>query len=837
MATFNAGSIDARLTLDRSAFTKELRNARAQATRFENKDIKPKLNIDNQDQLAALAAQVEALSREKIEIPVDVESVVDELAVVEAEVEAIAGKHHQLTMDFDFDQAEALGQLALFDAEVAAILDNHPTVQVDVDAGEAMTELAVVGAAVEALDGKDIDIKVDVDKKGLSGTAATVSRMEAIIAGILLLAPLIPAAVVPATTAIGGLASALTAAAGGVAVLGLGVGLQVKDMISAQKEVTKAQEKLDGLKEGTKEYKAAAEDLHNKQKAFNDTFGVAADAFTGFKDAVNSFKADTQKEALGLIAQGLDLMAQIMPKLTPIFNVFAPIMGSFLDKISAFIGSGEGDRMFAFFQNIGGQSFEQLGRAIGNILLLFGRLFEAFGPTGVALVKAIADSIGGLADQADGLADKKGFQEFLAYSAEYGPRVMELLDALWDAMIALGKALAPLAGPALTAFTGLFRAIADAPTGVLTTLIVLFGGLFLAVQATAAIMSAVSAVMGLFGTIASVFSGIITVVTTAWELLSLAFAASPIGVIVVAIALLVAGLVLAYKHIGWFRDIVDSVVHAVVGFFKWLYDVLFGHSIIPDMVAAFKFYGEMWLNIAKFVFNAIKTVVKVVWDAISALIHAAFAVIKGIFGTQFAIIKAVVTAALRIVKDIFTGNFKDIPAALRDMVSTLLGIFRGLGQRILGALGNMGKLLYNAGKAVIQGLIDGVGAMFKALGDKMSAVGGFIKDHLPGSPAKRGPLSGYGGYHMRHAGAEIIRQLSAGIDQQVNLDATLGRVTNKIAATNAGISAALGTDGKMGASGTGGNMTVVVNNPGRMRVTDSYDHALKQVAFANGYTP
>jgi hypothetical protein len=49
-----------------------------------------------------------------------------------------------------------------------------------------------------------------------------------------------------------------------------------------------------------------------------------------------------------------------------------------------------------------------------------------------------------------------------------------------------------------------------------------------------------------------------------------AMTANPIGLVVAAIAALVAGLVLAYKHVGWFRDAVDAMGRAVLGVFKWI---------------------------------------------------------------------------------------------------------------------------------------------------------------------------------------------------------------------------------------------------------------------------
>src|SRR4030095_12458393 len=63
------------------------------------------------------------------------------------------------------------------------------------------------------------------------------------------------------------------------------------------------------------------------------------------------------------------------------------------------------------------------------------------------------------------------------------------------------------------------------------------------------------------------------IVTAAQWLLNAALTANPIGIVVVALAALVAGVVYAYTHFKWFRTIVDAVfgwlksaVIAVIGF-------------------------------------------------------------------------------------------------------------------------------------------------------------------------------------------------------------------------------------------------------------------------------
>lgn len=81
--------------------------------------------------------------------------------------------------------------------------------------------------------------------------------------------------------------------------------------------------------------------------------------------------------------------------------------------------------------------------------------------------------------------------------------------------------------------------------------------------------------------------------------------------------------------IGWITTIVDAVSAAVkwiVDGFKWLFDVLLGHSIIPDIVrGAIEWFGRMWKRLKEIVkairdgiigfFRDLKDGALVIWDA------------------------------------------------------------------------------------------------------------------------------------------------------------------------------------------------------------------------------
>lgn len=73
MANFNAGTIEATLTLDRSDFTKDLKAAQAQAKAFEKNRINVELDVDGEAELAELRAKLKAIPDEKVTVEVDVD--------------------------------------------------------------------------------------------------------------------------------------------------------------------------------------------------------------------------------------------------------------------------------------------------------------------------------------------------------------------------------------------------------------------------------------------------------------------------------------------------------------------------------------------------------------------------------------------------------------------------------------------------------------------------------------------------------------------------------------------------------------------------------------------
>lgn len=141
--------------------------------------------------------------------------------------------------------------------------------------------------------------------------------------------------------------------------------------------------------------------------------------------------------------------------------------------------------------------------------------------------------------------------------------------------------------------------------------------------------------------------------------------------------------------------------------------------------------------------------------------------------------------SLGVFSDGFIGRARSLWGRAADAflsgIGSLANIVATLPNRILNALGPTGNILYDAGRAIIRGLIRGIESMLGPVGAAISKVAKIVSDHMPHSPAKEGPLRDN---PMDQAGRKIIEQLSQGLIDSLPL---VSRQANKIAATISGI--------------------------------------------------
>lgn len=188
--------------------------------------------------------------------------------------------------------------------------------------------------------------------------------------------------------------------------------------------------------------------------------------------------------------------------------------------------------------------------------------------------------------------------------------------------------------------------------------------------------------------------------------------ANPFGLIALAIAGLVVGVVELYKHFKPFRNLVNGTFKAIskaVG--SWWKQVKKNFKAVQNVIGTFaKFIKKYFGNVIKDEMKVAKNVFKVIGDVI------------------------------RIFKDIFTLNFKDlgkvIPKLGKDLWNTIKGIWKAGSDFVIDIGSNMWKSIWNTfkswGKSIGNFFSDLWKGIKEEVADGINDVTGIINDGIKG---------------------------------------------------------------------------------------------------------
>ena len=212
-------------------------------------------------------------------------------------------------------------------------------------------------------------------------------------------------------------------------------------------------------------------------------------------------------------------------------------------------------------------------------------------------------------------------------------------------------------------------------------------------------------------------------------------------------------------------NVIQGFVKGIWGFFKWLWNILFGHSIIPDLIKAFFFWFMklaklavwVWEHVAKPIWerlkklwnNLIKPLLKVLVAGFFAMFKPLWTIAKWIWDhilqplwERFKTGWDKITGIVKDAKDFivekfgdmkskatdFIGYIKDLPGKIKD----LAGDFKDAGLAIITSLWEGMK---NAGTVIK----DIAGSIYDAISGRINAGIDIINDKIPNSIGK-GPL-------------------------------------------------------------------------------------------------
>lgn len=178
---------------------------------------------------------------------------------------------------------------------------------------------------------------------------------------------------------------------------------------------------------------------------------------------------------------------------------------------------------------------------------------------------------------------------------------------------------------------------------------------------------------------------------------------------------------------------------------------------------AIRMYFNLYRSVITGAMNLIRTVVTAAWNAIKAGVTAAVNSIRSSVSNGFNSIKSVVTAAMNAVRSVVTAVWNSLLSTITSVLSSMLNAVRSSFNNMLSAITSilsnvksaissafnsalstitsLGTSFYNAGRGLMEQIIGGIASMAGSVARKVESVVGNLRDYLPFSPAKIGPLS------------------------------------------------------------------------------------------------
>jgi phage-related protein len=213
--------------------------------------------------------------------------------------------------------------------------------------------------------------------------------------------------------------------------------------------------------------------------------------------------------------------------------------------------------------------------------------------------------------------------------------------------------------------------------------------------------------------------------------------------------------------------IVETIVNKVVEFFEWLYNILVGRSIIPDMVnaivewfgslftkvtekvkelvdAVIKFFTDLWDGIkqkTEDAWNSIKTfLVDTIWNPIKTSAQTIWEGIKNFILNPIQSAQAQLTTIWSNIKTFTLGKWDEMRQGISSMknalVDAIMSPFKIADKQIHSVIGSAKSW----GRNLIQNFVDGINAMIGKVKSAVQGVANTVSGFIGfSSPTKEGP--------------------------------------------------------------------------------------------------
>lgn len=590
------------------------------------------------------------------------------------------------------------------------------------------------------------------------------------------------------TAGVGAMAASFVSAGIAAKALQLAVGPQMQAIADV---ATLAEEAEKAAAEG-------AEDAAEKQKAYNDALKelppatrATAKEFIGLKKDYSAWSDSLSTSTMPAFTKGLQLVRRLLPALTPFAKAGAQAFGEFVDEIDR-ATSGKGLQAFAdSMAQVAGKNLKSFLFGLKNIAVGIGGVIRAFLPLSTTMSGGFEAGTAAFARWGQSLHNSEGFAEFIALAREGATTLGQVTKAVLNLLVALG----PLIGVTTQVALVLARIINALPPDVLSAMATgivavaigmklwAAGAKVVAVANTVMASSSYRAIAGwtrmmavgvaAYARIAAAAVASATRTAVAWAGAALRSMAVFAAQLARTAAMAVRQFVLMALRAIWWAATMAAQWLIAMGPVGWI--ILAVIALVALIIAYWDEIKAFTIAAWNAVWTWIKGIAQKVWDlflnwSIIGLVIKHWSTIRS---KTVAIWNAIVAWVKQIPGWIYNAflnwtalgllikHWSAMKNATVRKATELINWVKGIPGRVKSGLGNLGSVLSGAGRALIQGFINGIKGM---LGSVKSAAGSIVsaaREYFPFSPAKTGPFAGKG--YTLYSGMALADAFGQGI--------------------------------------------------------------------------